>query len=378
MRTGTILKYVVAIAGITPLLIGCNGKPQQGQMAQQQVLPFPVTKVESKEVTAYKVFPTNIEGIINSNVRAKVAGYINEVLVDEGQKVKKGQPLFRLETESLSQDAEAAKASINVAQVELDKLKPLVEKGIVGEVQLETAKANLAQAKSNYNSIMANIGYATVKSPVNGYVGAIPFRLGTLVSPNDQVPLTTVSNTDEVYAYFSFNEKDYLNFLENTPGETLKEKIENFPEVTLQLANGSIYSHKGKIQTVTGQINQSTGTVSIRAIFDNPERLIANGNSGKILIPTTYTELPVIPQAATFERQGQIMAFTTDGEGVINPVTIEVKDNVDNLYVVGSGLSVGDQIVTSGVGKLRAGMKIAPQEVSYDSVTKPIKVSFRN
>ncbi|WP_236636875.1 efflux RND transporter periplasmic adaptor subunit [Sinomicrobium soli] len=368
---------MAAIAGIAPLLISCNQKQQQGQQAQQ-ALPFPVTKIESKEVTAYQVFPTSIEGIINSNVRAKVAGYIKEVLVDEGEKVKKGQPLFRLETESLSQDAEAARASINVAQVEVDKLKPLVEKGIVGEVQLETAKANLAQAKSNYNSIVANIGYATVKSPVDGYVGAIPFRLGTLVSPSDQVPLTTVSDINEVYAYFSFNEKDYLNFLENTPGETLKEKIGNFPEVILQLANGTIYSHKGKIQTVTGQVNRNTGTVSIRAIFDNPERLITNGNSGKIMIPTTYADQPVIPQAATFERQGQVMAFTVDGEGMINPVIIEIKDDVDNLYVVGSGLNIGDQIVTSGVGKLKSGMKIAPQEVSYDSVTKPIKVSFRN
>ncbi|SFW41111.1 membrane fusion protein, multidrug efflux system [Sinomicrobium oceani] len=378
MRTKTILKYMVAIAGTLSLLTGCNGGEQSQGQQNQQSLPFPVVKIQNKEVTGYQVFPASIEGIVNSSVRAKVSGYIKEVLVDEGQKVRKGQSLFKLETESLSQDAEAAKASINVAEVEVNKLKPLVEKGIVSEVQLETAKANLAQAKSSYNSVTANIGYATVKSPVDGYVGAIPFRLGSLVSPADQMAMTTVSDISKVYAYFSFNEKDYLNFLENTEGKSLQEKIKNFPEVILQLANGTLYKHKGKIQTITGQINQATGTVSVRAVFDNPDQLLTNGNSGKIMIPSTYKDNPVIPQAATFERQGQILAFKVDDQGKISTVVLQIKDNIDNLYVVESGLKAGDRIVSSGVGKLKEDMEITPQEVSYDSVTKPIKVSFRN
>src|SRR5690606_21301372 len=138
---------------------------------------------------AYTTYPTSLEGIVDSEVRAKTSGYITHVLVDEGQKVKKGQTLFTLETQSLSQDAAAAKANVNAAQVEVDKLKPLVEKNIISAVQLETAKAKLAQAQSGYNSIAANIGYATIKSPVDGYVGAIPFREGALISPTSQVPL---------------------------------------------------------------------------------------------------------------------------------------------------------------------------------------------
>lgn len=374
MRANLYLKLLSIAMALT--LGACGGKEQQ-QGAAQQALPFPIVKVGSKQITGYSSYPASIEGIVNSDIRAKVSGYIKQVLVDEGEKVRAGQPLFRLETASLSQDAEAAKASVNAAQVEVDRLGPLVEKGIVSNVQLETAKAKLAQAKSTYNSITANIGYATVKSPIDGYVGAIPYRVGSLISPSDPTPLTTVSDISEVYAYFSMNEKDYLDFIQNAEGETLQGKLDNLPAVNLQLANGSIYKEKGKIQTVTGQVNQSTGTVSFRAIFENPNLMVTNGNSGKVLIPTTYTDAPVIPQAATFERQGQILVYHVKEDNTVSAEVVEIKDRIDNLYVVKSGVKVGDVIVSDGVGKLRPNMPIVPQEVPYDSVVQPLETVFK-
>lgn len=374
MRANLYLKLLSIAMALT--LGACGGKEQQ-QGAAQQALPFPIVKVGSKQITGYSSYPASIEGIVNSDIRAKVSGYIKQVLVDEGEKVRAGQPLFRLETASLSQDAEAAKASVNAAQVEVDRLGPLVEKGIVSNVQLETAKAKLAQAKSTYNSITANIGYATVKSPIDGYVGAIPYRVGSLISPADATPLTTVSDISEVYAYFSMNEKDYLDFIQNAEGETLQDKLDNLPAVNLQLANGSIYKEKGKIQTVTGQVNQSTGTVSFRAIFENPNLIVTNGNSGKVLIPTTYTDAPVIPQAATFERQGQILVYHVKEDNTVSADVVEINDRIDNLYVVKSGVKVGDVIVSDGVGKLRPNMPIVPQEVPYDSVVKPLETVFK-
>jgi len=376
MRAKLYLKLLSIAMALT--LGACGGKDQQQQGAAQQALPFPVVKVGSKDVTGHSSYPASIEGIVNSDIRAKVSGYIKEVMVDEGEKVRAGQPLFRLETASLSQDAEAAKATVNAAQVEVDRLIPLVDKGIISNVQLETAKAKLAQAKSTHNSISANIGYATVKSQVNGFVGAIPYRVGSLVSPADPIPLTTVSDISEVYAYFSMNEKDYLDFIQNTEGETLQAKLDSMPAVRLELANGSIYKEEGKIQTVTGQVNQSTGTVSFRAIFENPNLIVTNGNSGKILIPTSYTKLPIIPQAATFERQGQILVYHVKEDNTVSADVIEIQDEIDNLYVVKSGVELGDVIVSEGVGKLRANMTIAPQEVSYDSVVKPLETVFRN
>lgn len=371
--------YSILTLSLFLIVLSCGNDTNKNAAAQQAPpATFPVSQLQHKTVTGYQEYPTNIEGIVNSNVRAKVSGYILKVLVDEGQKVRKGQVLFRLETQSLSQDAGAAKARINVAKVEVDKLIPLVEKNIISPVQLETAKANLAQAQANYSSIAANIDYANVKSPVDGYVGTINFREGSLVSSNDATPLTTVSDIKQVYAFFSMSEVNYLDFLQNAEGENIQEKIANFPDVNLLLVNGSTFAEKGKIETSSGQINQNTGTVSFRAVFDNPNQLLTNGNSGKIQIPTIYEDAIVIPQEATYEQQGNIMVFKLTENNTVTTSIIKVKATIDNLYVVESGVKEGDKIVVTGVGKLRNDMPISPQEVAYDSILKPIKPLFKN
>lgn len=372
------LNPILSFALVSFLAFSCKETNQASQQGPNQVPSFDVAVLSKKTVTGFKTYPTSIEGIVNSDVRAKVSGYIQKVLVDEGQKVKKGQALFRLETQTLSQDADAAKAAVNVAQVEVDKLVPLVEKGIISNVQLETQKAKLLQAKSNYNSIIANIDYATVKSQVDGYVGAIPFREGSLVSPTNTTSLTTVSDITKVFAYFTMNESEYFDFLQTTKGNTLQEKLNNIPNVTLILANGQEYPIEGKIQTSIGQINQNTGTVSFRAVFDNPNQLLTNGNSGKIKIPTVYENAIVIPQEATFEQQKEIMVFKLGENNMVSTSKIKIKAPVENLYVVESGVQEGDKIVVTGVGKLRSDMEIAPNEVAFDSIIKPIKAEFKN
>lgn len=372
------IKNLLALSAFL-VFVSCNNK-QDASVAATKNPPatFPVTQLQPKTVTGFTEYPTNIEGIINSDVRAKTSGYIKKVFVDEGEKVRKGQVLFELETQSLSQDAGAAKARINVAQVEVDKLIPLVEKNIISAVQLETAKANLAQAKANYSGISANIGYATIRSSVDGFVGAINFREGALISPNDATPLTTVSNISKVYAFFSLNETQYLDFLQNAEGKNLKEKLANYDAVNLILANGSTYSEKGKIETSSGQINQTTGTVSFRAVFDNPNQLLTNGNSGRIQIPIVYENATVVPQEATYEQQGNIMIFKLEENNKVTSSIIKIKANVDNLYVVESGLESNAKIVTTGVGKLKSGMEITPKEIPFEEVTKPITTLFKN
>lgn len=360
-------------------LVSCNNDEAQKTAVVQAPAPsFPVTKLMTKTVIGYQEYPTNIEGVVNSAVRAKTSGYIQKVFVDEGQKVKKGQILFQLETQTLSKDADAAKARINVAQVEVNKLIPLVEKNIISAVQLETAKANLMQAKATYSSIAASIDYATIKSPVDGFVGAINYREGSLVSPSDPNALTTVSVIKQVYAFFSLNESQYLDFLQNAKGKTVSEKLANFPAVNLILANGSMYSEKGKIETSTGQVNKSTGTISLRAVFNNPDQLLTNGNSGKIQIPTVYKNATVIPQASTYEQQGNIMLFKLNEENKAVLSIVKIKAPVDNLYVIESGVGINDKIIVSGVGKLRNGMLISPKETSFEEATKPVATLFKN
>lgn len=369
---------IITIIGLLLVVVSCGNSEQKQTAAEAPPAPFPIAQLESKTVTGYTEYPVTIEGVVNSDVRAKTSGYIEKVFVDEGQKVRKGQALFKLETQTLSQDAGAAKALVNVAQVEVDKLIPLVEKNIISSVQLETAKANLEQAKANYSSVTANIGYATIKSPIDGYVGAINFREGALISPSDATPLTTVSQIDEVYAFFSFNEAQYIDHLQRSEGLNKAERIKNSPDLTLILANGKEYSEKGRIQTSTGQINQSTGTIQIRAAFDNPNEILTNGNSGKIRFPIEYKDAIVVPQSATFEQQGNIMIFKLGEDNKVATSIIEVQGTVDNLYVVESGLSSNDKIIVSGIGKLRNGMAISPQETAFDDAIKPVATLFRN
>ncbi len=378
MKKKNFIHSLPIALGILLLFSSCGDdkSAQQAQMAQQAPT-LPVVSIPTKTVTAFTTYPASIEGIVNSQVNAKISGYITDVLVDEGQKVRKGQTLFRLETQTLSQDAAAARANVNAAQVEVDKLKPLVEKNIISNVQLETAKAKLQQARSGYNSIAANIDYGNIKSPVDGYVGSINLRKGALVSPSSQVPMTTVSDISKVYAYFSMNEKEYLDFIQNAEGKDIEEKIKKLPKVQLLLANGSLYEEEGTIETINSQVNANTGSISFRAVFDNPSRILTNGNSGKIKIPKVYTDAIVVPQEATYEQQGSIYVYKVGEDGMATSTKIETMAEVGNLYVVASGLQKGDKIVAKGANKLRGNSKINPQEMPFDSIAKPIEKVFR-
>ena len=371
------MNKILILSSIALLVIGCKNGNQQaagammGAAASKQL---PTITVGEQRTTSDLAFPVNIEGVVNSPVQAKISGYITQVLVDEGQAVTQGQPMFQLETQALSQSAASAKAQVEIAQVEVNKIRPLVEKNIVSKVQLETAQANLQRAQAAYNEIAANIGFAVVKAPVSGVVGAISYREGALVTANNTV-LTTVSDVKDVYAYFSMNEKDYLSFLSLSKGATTKEKLANFGEVSLILANGQPYNHKGKLQTVTGQIDPSTGSIQIRAVFPNPDRLLTNGNSATILIPQTFDKSLVIPEVAIFEQQGKIFAYKVVND-TIKQTVVTLKNRANNLAVVESGLKAGDVIIVQGLNGVRTGDKVTPQPVSMDSIVNTIQPIF--
>lgn len=356
----------------TLLAVACNNSPKQ---APQGVKTYPVITVGEQDSTDEISYPVNIEGVVNSPVQARVSGYITQVLVDEGTRVTAGQPLFRLETQALSQSAQAAKASVEAAQVEVNRLEPLVAKNIVSNVQLETAKANLNRVKAAYAEVNANIGYSVVKAPVSGVVGSINLREGALVTANNSI-LTTVSDIKEVYAYFSMNESEYLMFLEQANGNSLKEKITNLSEVTLQLSNGERYKHKGKIHAITGQIDKATGSIQFRATFPNPEGLLTNGNSGRILLPKVYTNSLVIPEVAVFEQQGVVFAYKVERD-TLKQIIVKLKNRNNNLAVVESGLEKGDVLLVQGLNGVRSGMVIKPKQVSMDSIVKAIQPIFQ-
>ncbi|MDM1523264.1 efflux RND transporter periplasmic adaptor subunit [Empedobacter sp. 225-1] len=407
----------VMMVGALAIALSSCGKKDNAQAQAQGPTPYPVVDVPTRVVTSYDEYPTNIEGVVNNEVRAKIQGYITEVYVDEGQYVQAGQPLFRLETNVLTQNADAArsgvgaaqasvksaqanvnaaKASVNAAQVEVDKLTPLVQKNIISNVQLETAKANLAkaqasynqalaavgqaqasvtQAQANYKGAQANVDYSVVRAPISGVLGSINFRQGTLVGPSDPTAITTVSNTSKVYAYFSMNEKEYLNFISKSEGATLKEKLDKIPAVDLVLANGEIYPEKGKIQTVTGQINPTTGTIDFRVSFNNEARILANGNSGRIRVPKTFVDVLVVPEAATFEQQGLTYVYkVTKDTAYATPITVVERAN--NMAVVKEGVKKGDKVVAQGVGKLRDKTAVKPMPANFDTIVNSTKTVF--
>lgn len=370
---------------------------------QDGAKPYPVVNVETKNIVGYQTFPATIQGRVNNDVRAKIQGYITQVLVDEGQYVTKGQPLFRLETNILNENAAASKAGIGAAEsniaaaqaavsaakVEVNKLKPLVQKNIISNVQLQTAQANLAQAQAqlkqaqaaksqavaNYKGIAANIEYSVIRAPISGVIGKLPLKVGSLVGPSDQTALTTISDTSEIYAYFSMNEKEYFNFLEKSPGSSMTEKIKNLPMVELELANGSIYPEKGRVEAITGSLDSSTGTIQFRVSFTNAQKLLTNGNSGTIRLPQSYNNVLVVPESATYEQQGIVYVYKLDKDTARN-VVVDVIDRIDNYALIKSGVKTGETVIAAGTGSIKPGTAVKPQKVKMDSLVQSVKPKF--
>ncbi|WP_324024929.1 efflux RND transporter periplasmic adaptor subunit [Maribacter sp. BPC-D8] len=354
---------IIGILSAVLLLSSCFGsseKPAQGPAAPPPP-SLKVAKLEKQDLTIYNEFSTTLEGKQNVEIWPKVSGFVQEVYVEEGQKIKKGQLLFKLETQTLNQDANAAKASVNVAQVEVDKLKPLVDKNIISPVQLETAKAQLVQAQANYHSVTSNIGYSRITSPVDGYIGEIPFKIGALVSSAMAKPLTTVSDISEVRAYFSMNEKELLKLKESLPkNENNVLDLEKAPEVTLIMINGEDYAEPGKIAMINTIINSTTGSVTARADFDNKNNLLSSGSTGKIKIPTIYSGAYEIPQTATIDLQGKKLVYVLKDDNTVTTMPLDIITTTQKGFVVENGIEDGTTIVIEGVSKLKDGMAINP------------------
>jgi len=362
MKNRLLLSALAAFS----LLASC-GKKQEQAPAQAGPMPFPVQTVTRQDAVVNEEYTANLEGQQNVEIRPKVNGFIQKIYVDEGQEVKKGQLLFKLETQTLNQDAAAAKAAVNAAQVEVDRLKPLVDRKIISNVQLETAKAGLAQAKAAYGSVAASISYGTITSPVNGVVGALPFKEGALVSSTMEQPLTTVSDTRVMRAYFAMNEKQMLTFTKTFPGASLEAKLKNTPAVSLVLVDGSEYAQKGRLQAVQGLVNATTGTTQFRAEFANPQAILRSGSNGVVRIPVQHDNAIVVPQNAVFDMQGKQMIYVVGKDNTVKSKVLTIATTSGKNFIVSEGLEEGEVIVVEGASKLKDGMAIVPQPVKEEA-----------
>ena len=353
---------IVFFAFCLALLSSCGNKGND----TGKVPEYAVQELQKTTANLMKAYPATIKGKQDVEIRPQVSGFITKLCVDEGATVRKGQLLFIIDPTQYEAAVRTAKASVataeaavNTQQMTVDNKIELNKKQIISDYDLSMAKNSLAQAKAQLTTAQQNYSFTQVKSPSDGVINDIPYRLGALVSPSMATPMTTVSEIDEVYVYFSTTEKELLAMTKT--GGTIKEEISKIPAIKLQLIDGTTYDAEGKVDAITGVIDQSTGSVSMRAIFPNKEHMLRSGGTANVLIPYNMENVISIPQSATVEIQDKKFVYVLQPDNTVKYTEIGIF-NLDNgkEYLVTSGLNPGDKIVIEGVQSLKDGQKIQP------------------
>ncbi len=334
------------------LLISCTDK--KGPNVQRSPNKYKVETVSRSDITVYSLFPVQIQSENIIEIYPRATGYIHKIFVKEGDNVVKGGAILQIDTAEHRQALNVAKAALDNAQLEVVKLKPLVEKDIISPLQLQTAESNVQAALATYENAKIQLGYTMVTSPVSGVVGRISLREGSLLTAGIATPITTVASSGDVFAYFSFDEKLLLQ-LTDSSHSTLKQMAAQLPPAELLLANSQIYPHKGKIELGSSLIDPTTGSLLMKGIFPNPDAILHSGSTGTLRIPNIYKNAIVIPQKATFDIQDKKMVFTVNAQNVVRATVIKVLNNTSDSFVIDWGLNDGDRIVIDGVGKVRDG-----------------------
>ena len=359
---------ILLVAALSAVLASCGGgksggKPNFGDNE------YAVRTVQGQNADLQTTYPATIKGVQDVEIRPKVSGFITKLCVKEGQQVKAGQLLFVIDNVTYAAAVRQAKAAVNAAKAQLNTARltyrnseKLFKNNVIGSYELQSTKNAMESAAAQlaaYVSAKQNLDFCYVTSPANGVIGDLPYRVGALVSASSQQPLTTVSNNSTMQVYFSMTEKDLLDMSKTQGG--VHAAIASYPAVKLQLADGSIYEHPGKVATVSGVIDPTTGTVSMRADFANPDRVLKTGASGSIIVPHTASGAVIVPQDAVVEVQDKHFVYVVgkDNKVKYTPVTLNTQNDGKN-YIITSGLHVGDRFVVNGVTSLQDGMEIKP------------------
>lgn len=360
---------ILFFAAIAATLVSCGksggGRPNFGDNE------YPVVTVGTTSSSSQQTFPASIKGVQDVQISPKVQGFITQVNVREGQTVSAGQVLFVIDNvtyqsqvRQMQASCNTAQAACNTAKLSYENAQKLYEGKVIGEFELqsainsyESAKASLAQAQAGLASAKESLSFCYVKSPASGIIGTLPFKKGALV--NTASVLTTVSNNSSMEVYFSMTERDVLEMTKTAGSQNAA--LDGIPSVKLQLSDGSIYNHEGKVTKMSGVIDQATGTVQMIAVFPNPEKLLKSGGSGSILIPHSNASAIVIPQSCVMEVQNKKFVYTLGKDNKVKYTEIKVDPQNDgNNYIVTEGLKTGDKYVTNGITKLSDGMEIVP------------------
>lgn len=354
---------LLAVLALVLLIVSCNSTGEQNEKSPDYQIM--VVKPDSKTLETNYV--SVIKGKQNVEIRPQINGTITEIRIKEGAAVRKGEILFiidqapyRAALKMATANVKSAEAKLATARLTVDSKEALRKGEIISDFDLQTARnalleaqAALELAEAQQSNAATDLSYTEIKSPVNGVTGMIPYRVGALVDSNIPEPLITVSDDEDVYAYFSMTEYQVLDIIQQQG--SFEKLIQDATEVKLRLGNGTLYTHTGKIDAVSGTIEPGTGTVSIRAVFPNPERWLRNGGTGQVVLTTSKTDCIVIPQSATYEIQNRRFVYkVVDGKAVSTPIEVE-NTNDGKEYIVTSGLQEGDTIISEGAGLVREG-----------------------
>ncbi|NID09466.1 efflux RND transporter periplasmic adaptor subunit [Fibrivirga algicola] len=364
----------IATSFLFALVVGCTAKTETKEEEQKQA--FPVIQLSNQSATLDRDYAGNLEAVQNVEIRARIAGYLDKILVDEGQAVQKGQLLFQLNAAEYQVEVAKAQASLesaiaqsNSVEVETERVKLLVDKNIISKsesklakAKMESAKAAINEAKAALDNARLRVSLASIRAPFTGVINRIPFKQGSLIE--EGALLTTVSDLREMYAYFNVSEKEYLNSVKKRldPGKTTAREVE------LVLADDTHYGHKGRVETTETIFEGNSGNIAFRARFPNPKQLLRHGATGKIRLTTDVDDALLVPQKAVFEVQDKNFVYIVDATNKVKARSFEPSSRVDQFYIVKSGLRAGDRIVYEGIQNLRDGMTIVPKVMSTDSL----------
>ncbi len=361
---------------ISVLAVSCGSK-QEDMPAQ------PATKVDFLTIapaasTLEQKYPGTIEGSVNVDIKAQVSGYLEQIYVKEGDYVSKGQPLFKIKGEVFQEQVNNSQASLkaalaaqSTAKIEVEKVRPLVEGKVVSPLQLETAQAQyesataqVMQAKAALGSSKINANFAVIKAPVSGYIGRIPNRIGNLVTPTDTAPLTSLSDINQVFVYFSMSEADFISYTKNKKSGATGNKVQ------MVMADGKVYEHSGLLELASGNIDQSTGTMALKAIFPNPDKMLRSGGSARIILSRELSTSLKVPMASVKDIQDKLFVFVLADSNKVEMRPIEIAGHDGNDYIINEGLKAGDKIAANSIDNLNHGMKVAPSPAKGDLTKK--------
>ena len=364
------------VVAIVFIMTACGNKQSAVENKNAPPKVLPVTNVLMKDTNLYREYVADIQAIQNVELRARVQGFLERIYVDEGQSVKKGQILFKINDEEYraelaktNANLESAIAEAKASELEVDRLKIMVEKKVISETELSVAQAKLKavnarieQARWAKSNAQLRLSYTSIRAPFNGIIDRIPFKVGSLIDHGTL--LTTVSDISQVFVYFNVSEGEYLEYVKATVEETNgRNKL-----VTLMLADGTRYPYDGSVETMGGEFQASTGSISFRARFPNPHAILKHGATGKIRLSNTVTDAIMIPQKAAFEIQDKNFVFVVDSTNQVRMRHFVPKTRFSHYYIVESGLKSGEQIVFEGIQEIRDGMRIIPKHVQMDSL----------